>query len=210
MELVNFIRAIQSTGDIIVDNGRIDFSEEDENVQKELALLYRLSLEHCPNNVPSFSLNGAFWGAKTLYQLTQFLLIRDANEQEVEQGLTLWNGEITDDVIFSVDLLLRYLPQIHYLAKDLSPDDILVKKIEQFSHQFPMSSIGIELNGEENLDRILDHSTFRVMYVDRVIATKAKDRLNKEKVRDLVQGTIGKRKSIWSEFETLMLSYTDE
>lgn len=210
MELADFINNIRESGEIIVDNGSVDLSNSGNELAKELKLTYDLLSDHFSGKVPPFSELGAIWGARTLYRIVQYLLIREANEEEIRNDLFIFEDELTSEVIFSVDLTLRHLPNIYHLAKDLSPDDILVKKIEEISTQFPLSSVGIEIKETLDVELILRIPSLRIEYVDRIIERKAKDRLSNKDVCKYIEAVLDKNNSIWPNYKNLILTLNDE
>ena len=74
-----------------------------------------------PGDMPHLSLPSARWGVIMLYTSCQFMVCRDVSAQAVAAGLALQCPEQPSPrSVYSVDLGLRFLPQVYEQVKRLA------------------------------------------------------------------------------------------
>ncbi|MEM6964483.1 MAG: hypothetical protein AAF573_06940 [Bacteroidota bacterium] len=192
MRLAKFILNLIEYGDVTVAHKIAPFSTEDEEeAQRTLRFYYEKDTLEMPLQAPNFHEEAATWAARYVYRAIQFLVMRDINEAEIQKYLTPFPNSKTPAIIYSADLTFRYLGDLLNLAKGLAPDDFLVKKIKQTAAEFPLSSVGIPLQGEPNLEIVLNHPSLRIAYGDRVIRQKDKKRIENEETKIIVKELLG-------------------
>ena len=192
MELNTFIHDLVSEGKVKVHDHIQPFSEKDlKKCELLLKKMYDQDKINHPLSQPMFSANAAIWAASFIYRAAQFIMLRSAENEEVQSQLALFREEIGANEIYSADLTLRYLPQIYQLAKGLSPEDVLVKCLNEVAVQFPYSSVGIELNQEADHEAILNHPSLRLVYLDRIIQAKHLHRVKQNHLAEKVKEVLG-------------------
>ncbi len=136
----------------------LSFTEEDiQAATKRLHEYYDRQVQELTGMVPSFHGNAAVWAAGFLYRAVQLVMLRDLGEEVVNDLLTPYEGHVIPETILSVDLSFRYIPNLMGLAKGLAPEDVLVKRLQDAARQWPFSSVGMKVEGEMNIDVIINN-----------------------------------------------------
>jgi hypothetical protein len=151
---------------------------------------YRLSLAGEP---PLLDQDAAMWSATKLYRASQLLLFRDHDAATVDRELDPKCPSLDGaSAHYSVDLLMRFLPDLVRLARSVAKDDPLVTHLLKWASDWPLSSVGIEqIQVEQRARDVLDHPSLLTLYVDRIIERKDTSRLTDSKVTDAVRQAIG-------------------
>ena len=195
--LSDFITNLLEKGEITVSNHLTPFSDMDLlDATNALRQMYERDALDMPFSVPEFTESSAIWAATYLYRAVQCSLMRDIDEAQVKGLLLSFPNEKNASIIYSADLMLRYLPDLWNLAKGLAPDDILVILLRQIAHEFPFSSIGIPLEGNADLDIILAQNSLKLAYIDRIILAKDFNRINDERLIILAKEILGNQANI--------------
>ncbi len=205
MELSNFIQQLLSQGTVSVQSGIIAFEPADETATiKILQHYYSEDILEMPETAPAFNEAAALWAAKYFYTAVQLTVLRDEGETVVNEKLQPFTEAITADVIYSADLILRYLPALLQLAKGLSPADILVKVLEQTAGEWPFCSAGIETATVKNEDIIFTHPSLAITYTDRLIAAKDIKRISGKELQEHILSAAGLHlNTFWPQAATL-------
>ncbi len=201
MTLPAFLQGLWTQGQVMVAPKIGTFTKADQ--VRAVAILeqyYTEDAQEMPGHVPDFSPEPALWATSFLYQATQLVLLRDLDEEVINQQLTPYPTEITPEVIYSVDLTFRFLPDLFDLARGLAPDDALVKKLRDTAIQWPFSSVGMASGANFNTDTIYNHPSLRQAYIDRIVKAKDDQRLTDVRWRELVDQALGNhRLTFWPE-----------
>jgi hypothetical protein len=203
--LSEFIQHIWQQGKVTVASGIIPFSAEDvQQAMEGLQQYYSHDILEQSGKPPHFHATAALWAASYLYRAVQLALLRDAGDDMVNKLLTPFDGEITAEAIYSVDLCFRYLPDLLGLAKGLAPDDVLVKCLQQAAVQWPFSSVGMPVDVETGIDIILSNDSLRQTYIDRIITSRDIKRSKNELVNERIMEALGDHHAtLWPGFEPL-------
>lgn len=142
--------------------------------------------------VPAFDPVAAGWAVRQFYRGCQFLVCRDVPPEELARTLSVScpsaRGPGTD---FSVDLVFRHLPELHDYARRVAPGDALVATLETWAREWPLSSPGIALPETPSLDTFAACVPLWRLYVDRITARQATDRLRDPRVAAQVRADLG-------------------
>jgi len=205
MELSNFIQQLLSQGTVPVRPGIIAFEPADEKeTLKILQRYYSEDILEMPGTAPAFNEAAAVWAAEYFYTAVQLTVVRDEADTVVNEKLQPFTGAITADVIYSADLILRYLPALLQLAKGLSPADVLVSALEQTAANWPFSSAGIETATIKNEDIIFTDPSLAITYTDRLIAAKDIKRISKSELQQHVLSAAGLHlNTFWPQAATI-------
>jgi len=205
MELSNFIQQLLSQGTVPVRPGIITFEPADEKeALKILQRYYSEDMLEMPRTAPAFNEAAAIWAAKYFYTAVQLTVVRDEADTVVNEKLQPFTGAITADVIYSADLILRYLPALLQLAKGLSPADVLVSALEQTAANWPFSSAGIETEPIKNEDVIFADPSLAITYTDRLISAKDIKRISKSELQQHVLSSAGLHlNTFWPQAATI-------
>jgi hypothetical protein len=142
---------------------------------------------------PGLDLRAATWAANQLYRTCQLLVFRDGEPGAIRQALSAAGPEpVTPEVVYSVDLTFRYLPDLMTLARAAASEgDPLVDTLLGLARAWPLSSVGMRDVGEVNVDAFRGHPALRQLYIDRIIARRDLSRLADPRVREAVREAIG-------------------
>lgn len=198
MDLSNFIGTLLSEGKVSVE-GQLNSPEAHDinDAGKILYAYYQDDILEMPYTAPEFSEVAALWGAEYLYKAVQLIVLRDVEEEMINNEFKPFTGQLTPSVMYSVDLMLRYLPQLFELAKGLAPGDLLVEILKKTASQWPYSSVGIELDETVDDKLILEYPSLRYTYIDRIIQAKDKQRMNDPVVADYIKEVAGEQFSVF-------------
>ncbi|MEM7383342.1 MAG: hypothetical protein AAF514_00225 [Verrucomicrobiota bacterium] len=146
-----------------------------------------------PHNAPDYQPEAALTGATILFRACQALVDRDLSPTLLEDVLTIPDLPSDHETIYSLDLTLRFLPDLFELARARSPEDPLVRQLSEMAEKWPLSSVGIpDLETDsEAVDHLLGHPSLRQTYIDRVFKRTDISRLNHPGVREGVATAIG-------------------
>lgn len=169
--LTVFLTDLFQDGEVVVEGQLKPFLEAD--LAAAGRLLKRIYEEECvdlPFEPPGFDQAAAMWSAQFLYRAVQFALLRELDDQSIQQELEPFQTQLTPSAIIAVDLCMRYLPDLFKLVRGLAPDDILVTYIRQTAAQWPYSAVGMGLtDGASEATIILSDKGLRQLYLERVI-----------------------------------------
>jgi MoxR-vWA-beta-propeller ternary system domain bpX4 len=188
--LGSFIRGLTNDGRIIVSAEPI--SPPDESVLPALVELNERAQAELAGRGPGFSSEAALWAANLLYQICQFVVCREIGEAQMAAAFAvecpISRGPATD---WSVDLLLRHLPSLFRLSRQLSNGDPLIEELKKIAAAWPLSSVGISDLSDLQLDTFMDNPALARLYADRIVAAGDLSRLGDARVDDLLRTDIG-------------------
>ena len=192
MSLIRFLNELQENGRVHV-NIKPDVSESvlaafDASL-RNYEHMYRLEL---PGDAPDYIPIVGRWAGLLLYQVSQFLVFREIGAEIVEAALRKpCPMPRSPAVCYSADLMLRFIPDCHSLARGFAQDDPLVGNLRTLAAQWPLSSVGIKELGPLDCGAFIDNRCLRAMYVDRILERKDTSRLSDERTCDAVRSALG-------------------
>lgn len=159
-------------------------------------------LDFLSDKIP-FNKEAAIWAAKILYHSAQLYLIRKDTAKDLEKLIPQYQGEKDVSAILSADLSLRFLPQLLDALQVADSTDPLVKMLENISHQFHYSGIGLDLNLEKiNWEEELKYKTYRKLYLERIVEKKAYKLAEIPYINQLLIAEFGMYKDVfWRELK---------
>ncbi len=142
--------------------------------------IYRAEL---PGQAPTLDLPSARWGTIVMFRACQFVISRDVSEPSIRRALAVdpdRGSPPTASRSYSVDLAMRFLPDVFALAQSRAPGDPLLESIEALARAWPLSSVGVSIDPTATLDlrAILDDASLRTLYLDRIIGRDDATRLS--------------------------------
>lgn len=191
-----FLRSLIESGHVSVHAFSMDAAERptDDGTACLLELDRRERLEF-PGEAPALSLPAAQWGAAILYRACQLLVCRDVPAAETTNALAAaCPQERSPEVHYSVDLVLRYLPDLLGAARRLAAGDPLVEALRRIARAWPLSSVGIpDLKPADlaEIGTLLGHRGLRQLYVDRILQHGDTARAEHPTVRAAVLASLG-------------------
>jgi len=210
MKLSLFLNGLLEDGNVVVPRTMTVFEPADlEAARVLLSELYDRDCLEMPYEVPEFDKEAALWSASYVYRVCQLILLRDINESEMDGWLKGFDGLQTAGAIYSVDLMLRFLPDLFRLGSGLSPEDPLVSNLRAVAVRWPFSSVGIDKIKVSETDVVWGNASLKYAYIDRIIQRKDMQRLQGEKEKELLKETLGAhQKALWPDLELLLAEDT--
>lgn len=185
MSLSAFLTSLWESGQVHVPKWRTrpiataEWSAIDDLIRRA-ATTDRRSLAFEP---PEICLASARWSAEMLYRICQFLVDRSVGMDQVNPILAKkCPKEESHQTIYSVDLTMRYLPDVVPLARAVNPDDAVVAELIRLGSDWPLSSVGMSGVPAGSIEPILSHRALRMIYIDRVLERNDRARLEDPRV----------------------------
>jgi hypothetical protein len=162
-----------------------------------------------PGVPPALSESAMLWSALTVFRACSFLAHRDLNAESLEHAFKPpCPLPPSPSVCYSVDLTMRFLPDLVRLARAASENDPLVCILMELARQWPLSSVGIAKVGPVDVIAFIEDESLRITYVDRIVARKDQSRLDNPTVRNAVNAAIGLHRHLAPELVTALESGT--
>ena len=134
----------------------------------------------------------------------RLLLYRETAIEEVETLLRPYTDPPAISNILSVDICLRFLPDILNKIKAIDPEDEIIPILESFLIQWHYSAVNYSIE-ETKLDfnAVVSNDCIRQLYADRIIDHKAFRRARQAAIRPYVVGSLGDYEDVfWNNFKT--------
>lgn len=202
MTLADFLQSLFAEGKVVADGKPDTFAPHDLRAAEQLLRqIYGEDALEMPARAPDFNAEAALSAARYLYNAVQLIINRDLDEAAVEQHLACLPEPASPEIVYSADLTLRYLPELFTLAKGLSPLDIVATKLKETAACWPFSSVGVDIDSEYALEKIIGHPALKYAYADRILAKKDKNRAQHPQIKDLVSEMLGAYPAeLWPEW----------
>lgn len=117
--------------------------EDIEAVADYLEREYERECREYPHNPPPFDRAAATWAAQTVFFAAHLLLHRQDMPEELGNYLPPFSEPLTPSVVLSVDLSLRFLPDLIRKGQQIDPDDALLPLLEALLKPFEYSALGL-------------------------------------------------------------------
>jgi hypothetical protein len=194
-ELGLFLTSLAEEGRAVVSPNPL--SEQGEDAALILKQLDAQARDELGLEAPEFSAAPALWAARLFYSLCQFTTCRDIGEEQIAAACAVpcpaTRGPSAD---WSADLVLRHLPRLFQLARQLSNADPLLDQMRAIATAWPLSSVGIQGLDPLSLDSFSGHPALRRLYADRIIACGDLARLGDARVDDLLRADLGEHRAL--------------
>ncbi|MDP6442940.1 MAG: hypothetical protein QGG36_27725 [Pirellulaceae bacterium] len=203
----------------LFDEGRVIAGMEEEIPPDELAAgdlvlaraerRWRLEM---PSPGVAFDPGAARWGALQFYRACQFIVYRTIEAATISDFLRREPARPeAAPTLYSVDLTLRYLPDLVRRARTAAPDDPLVGELLEFARRWPLSAVGIRgLTGERRIDPVVADPSLLQLYVDRVTQHADREALDDQRVREALDRNLGAHRELSPELARLLDASPDE
>ncbi len=167
-----FLHALFESGHVSVASQLV--AEDREEIAALVRDFDRVARLNLAGSAPELDLEVGKWAAKLLYRVSQLVVLRNIEAEEVaaafREGCPSVRSPATD---YSADLFLRYLPDVHAIARRLAADDPLVEQLEKLAADWPLSSVGIKDLSRGSTETFIRDASLRQLYVDRIVENKA-------------------------------------
>jgi hypothetical protein len=137
------------------------------------------------------------------------LVFRELGIETMDQDLGVSTGldRSSPAILFSLDLTLQCLPDLHRLARAAATHDPLVSQLETIGRWAPLSSVGVRLDNIAMPAALVEHPGLSRLYVDRIVAARAFERLDRPQLMDLgrlaVSGGLPGDETLMTQMEAL-------
>ncbi|CAN5802394.1 hypothetical protein BH09VER1_BH09VER1_49530 [soil metagenome] len=167
-----FLHALFESGHVSVASKLV--AEDPEEIGSLVQDFDRVARLNLAVDAPGLDLEVGKWAAALLYRMSQLVVLRTIEAEEVAASFQVrCPSERSPATDYSADLFLRYLPDVHALAKRLAADDPLVAQLEKLAGDWPLSSVGMKDIARGRIDSFIHDASLRQLYVDRIIENKA-------------------------------------
>ncbi len=189
-DLTLFLKSLAEEGRVAVSPGPL--TEGDAGATDVLRLLDEFARHELATAAPQFSPGTALWAARLFYQLCQFTVCRDLDEEQITAACAAPCPEPRGpEADWSADLLFRHLPRLFQLARHLSHADPLLQQMKRIAVTWPLSSVGIPGLLDLRLESFIGQPALRRLYGDRILASGDLSRLGDARVDDLLRADLG-------------------
>lgn len=184
----------------LFEEGRVRVAPPETLAEDELAAgdavlarfehIWRLEM---PGEPPRFMPPAGRWGAVGFYRACQFAVYRDVEAESIAAALgQTYAGAMSPAVHYSVDLTMRYLPDLLRFAASAAEDDPLVVQLRRWACDWPLSSVGIAELDAVSIAGFADDASLLLLYADRVLAAADRSRMGDPLVQAAVNNALGK------------------
>ncbi len=167
--------------------------EREERVREDLAGV-----------APLYDAVAAGWAARAFHRACQFLVDREPGEEVVRAALApACPSAPGASTAYSVDLIFGFLPDLLRLAEQRAPGEALTALLRGWARAWPLSSVGIAAGEVTAGDEVLAQPALRRLYLDRIVARGAKDRLGSSGLRRWIEADAGAYPELAGKFSIL-------
>jgi hypothetical protein len=190
MNMEQFLQRLQGSGEVLVARDEPVERGEAERVLREWEAVVRADGS---DGLPEYDPQAALWAAERLYAACALFAHRDLGGDEVAARLAVPcpSSSAIPSTHYSVDLVMRQLPQLIALARRLAPGDSLLAELWRLAREWPLSSVGLPPSGPMDLAPILGHQGLARHYVDRVLQCGDRARAGEPAVREWIETGLG-------------------
>jgi len=168
------IQHLRQQEEVLLFGNLLSVAEQDK--QATLAFLqseYEQEKLNYPYQAPAFDAESAWWAAQIVYVTAQILLYRQHEETELPRLLPDFPLAPIPSRIISVDLTLRFLPDMLLQARHLSPEDALIPLLEAQLMQWHYAGISCHMPPEKlDFSQISINDCLHQLYTNRIIRYK--------------------------------------
>jgi hypothetical protein len=194
MSLDTFLRDLFDDGRVVVPAPEGD--EGDGELAAAGAALDAFEHEwrlEFPGMAPVWRRDVALHGARLLYRAAQAAVFRDIDETALRSGFDLVAPADLENASahYSIDLTLRFLPDLTRMAQGAAANDPLVELLGTLACRWPLSSVGVAGVVPASIDVIAGHPGLLRLYVDRVLGSNDAARLTDERVAEAARQALG-------------------
>lgn len=136
--------------------------------------------------LPAFRLDATLWSAKTFYRACQ-VYTHPETKLPADFAIHPVESEPVDPkVIYSVDVVFRFLPDLLRLFDQVSPESLAKQSLLELGHVWPLSSVGCPEVVDVDSQSVFEHPGLRTLYLDRIISYDDRPRMTDPLVKQLL------------------------
>lgn len=200
------ISHLRTHGHLIISDDLLKTTRtEDDEIVLYLEQEFEKECLTLPIEAPQFSAKAALWAAKIVYYASLLLLHRKDTKKELEVLFPNFDGPQNVSTILSVDLTLRYLPQIYMELESIDHQDPLVGIIKTLLEIWQYSSIRSNFKVDEiNTSPYLKSPVLKQLFLDRIVNKKALNWAQDETINPILVQYLGFYKNdIWKALQPI-------
>lgn len=158
-----------------------------------------------PGSPPELDIDAVRWSMISIFYASSLVIHRDIDESQMNRIFDIKppNREFAS-AHYSVDLIMRFLPDIIRLGRSASSKDPLHAHLLNWAKDWPLSSVGIKGLGPVDATPLRTSPTLMRLYVDRILALGDSDRLEDTQVRRLAATVLGDYPELNSEIARVL------
>lgn len=198
------IAHLRAHGHLIISDDLLKTTKaEDEDIVLYLEQDFEKECLSFPFKAPKFNPKAALWASKIVYYATLLLLHRKDTKKDLDIMFADYKGVVDLSAILSVDLTLRFLPQVLLELEAIDPQDPLVPILKQILNTWQFSAIHQTFKVEEIDKHIyLDTLDIKQLFLNRIVDKKAINWANDTQINDILINHLGYYKNdIWKALQ---------
>lgn len=189
--MLEFVRQLLWYGQVTLESAEVYTADEIDSAVALCREIEQQQRTELPGAAPIIDEPALRWSLAMIYSACQLHVFRSLDESEIELRLaSLAPSPDSASAHYSVDVFLRFLPDLYSLVQNSMPDDPLSQAITHWANMWPLSSIGIP-GVEVDPTVILADPCLRQMYVDRILKHNDLSRLANEAVQQAMNESKG-------------------
>jgi hypothetical protein len=161
------------------------------------------------NKVLEYNPDAALWAAQTVYLSAQLILYRENKEKDLGLLFPPSTSEINASTILSVDLCLRFVPDLLYQLKLIDSEDGLIEILEKILVAWHYSGIAYPLKADTlDFTPIASDHYLLLIYAQRVIEHRKITLAKHPACKELIRAQLGNYgQDLWNDFILATTTY---
>nr|WP_321245801.1 hypothetical protein [uncultured Psychroserpens sp.] len=200
------IAHLRAHGHLIISDDLLKTTkQEDEDIVLYLEQDFEKECLSFPFEAPRFNANAALWASKIVYYASLLLLHRKDTKKDLETMFADYTGVVDLSTILSVDLTLRFLPQIFLELEAIDPQDPLVIVLKQILNTWQFSAIHQTFKAED-IDKHIYLNTIEIkqVFLNRIVDKKAINWAHDAQINSILIDYLGYYKNdIWKALQPI-------
>jgi len=206
-QFAQFMESLFQSGQLVLSHP-VPLTQSEINagleVAEEFEIVYRKQLPHQP---PAIDKEAVAWSAVSFYRASQYIVYREIESENVVSSFEILNQSANLDrtspsVHYSIDLVFRFVPDLLTFGNSANLQDPTCNEIRRWARDWPLSSVGIKTDDslidgqtppqyELDISGFASHKCLMQLYVDRILRTGDKSRLDHPDVIKKLKQTVG-------------------
>lgn len=204
--MLDFLKQLLEDGEVTVPR---QVHGDVESVRRLLIFVERIWRQEWSGPAPRFDADRAAQAAAVLCTFCRATVYRELDEHELAEelhqiGLQSDDAEDSASAHYSVDLVLRFLPQVYERLSRTSKEDPILALALNIARDWPLSSVGISGSAPDSLPTAFDDPGLCRVYVDRVLEAGDRDRLNLPRIAAAVAAAVGPYDSLRAKHQRML------
>ncbi len=198
------IKSLRESEEVVLYQNILKISAKEKALVVDfLRKAYEEEVHTYPHLAPTFDSKAALYAAEVVYLTAQLILYRKDGIADLEALFSQEQLELTASNILSVDLCLRFVPDMLVELKMIDPEDGLIHVLEELLKKWHYSAVNYEQEVETlNFDIIINNPCLKQLYLNRIVLRKNKKLAGLKQFNSAIQGNLGiHTQEFWSDFK---------